>query len=588
MSALSTTQETFTVDKAIIKSLIFQQAGSIEKAAMELVMNEIDAKASAVHIDIDDDMKSLSVYGDGVGFKCREDITKLFGRFGFNHNTDEELARGRRYGTYGLGRAQILAFGACKWTTNNFVIEVDLYSDQEGDLPYAVNEFTQDQFRGTRVDVELKKPMTLWDRHNLERELKNMLKYTPQKVTLNGKQINQDPNKVKWTDKNDKIAFKSAPSQSTSGLTLYNDGVFIRTYPHSQFGVSGDLTSRNITFEVNMARNDVTQSLCPIWASLRDFLKPHREKKANKSLTNNDRIFLLRNFISGELSLAEIAKKRLFKDIAGKNSSFKMMFDHANNNFTLAPSKNSSLGEKLHNSHSAFVITPDWLGDMNFDSLEELFNSIKIAAETELEELLKKTQHSMLAYDLRYLLRSLKEVKVLDFSEISQGIDNTYTIIPADKLTKLQKIKLKGIERINLDVSASFNHGGTKRRIVVGESETAQAWTDSKTYIAIERELLDKAYSGGVKALTAIANIIIHEYCHDEASIGDHNHNGEFFQRYHDATMGLNYSPMVWAEDAFLTYFTARQKAGLGQSAGEIERASRGIHSKILAIVNKS
>jgi hypothetical protein len=32
MTTLSTTQETFTVDKAIIKSLIFQQAGSIEKA----------------------------------------------------------------------------------------------------------------------------------------------------------------------------------------------------------------------------------------------------------------------------------------------------------------------------------------------------------------------------------------------------------------------------------------------------------------------------------------------------------------------------------------------------------------------------
>lgn len=588
MTTLSTTQETFTVDKAIIKSLIFQQAGSIEKAIIELTMNELDAKASAVHIDIDNDMKGLSVYGDGVGFKSREDITKLFGRFGFNHNTDEELARERRYGTYGLGRAQILAFGACKWITNNFVIEVDLHSDQEGDLPYSVNEFAQDQFRGTRVDIKLKTALTLWERHNIERELKNMLKYTPQNVILNGKQINQDPNKIKWTDKNEKIAFKSAPSQSTCGLTLYNDGVLIRTYPHSQFGVSGDITSINTTFEVNMARNDVTQSLCPIWASLRSFLKPHREKKAKTSLTNNDRIFLLRNFISGELSLIEIVKKRLFKDIAGKNASFKMMFEHANSNFTLAPSKNSTLGERLHNSRSAFVITPDWLGDMNFDSLDELFDSIKVAAETELEEQLKKTKYGILIHELNDLLRSLKEVNVLDFSEMSKGINNTHTIIPNDKLTKLQKIKLKGINRLNLDVSNSFNHGGSIRQIIVGESDTSQAWTDSKTYIAIKRELLDNAYSGGVKGLTNLANIIIHEYCHDEASVGDHNHSGEFYQRYHDATMGLNYSPMVWSEDAFLTYFTARQKAGIGQSAGEIERASRGIHSKILTIVNKS
>lgn len=439
MTELSTTQETFTVDKAIIKSLIFQQAGSIEKAAMELVMNEIDAKSSAVHIDIDDDMSGLSVYGDGVGFKCRQDITKLFGRFGFNHNTDEELARDRRYGTYGLGRAQILAFGACKWVTNNFIIEVDLYSDQEGDLPYKVKEFTQDQFRGTKVEVSLKEPMSLWARHNLERELKNMLKYTPQKVLLNGKQINQDPKEIKWTDKNDKIAFKTAPSQSTNGLTLYNDGVFIRTYPHSQFGVSGDITSLDATFEVNMARNDVTQSICPIWATLRDFLKPHREKKAKKSLTNNDRIFLLRNFISGELPLKDIFTKRLFRDISGKNSSFKMMFDYSNFNFTLAPSKNSTLGENIHNNRSSFVFTPDWLGDMDFDSLDELFSSIKIAAETELKELQKVTSYGMAIYDLQYLLRNLEKVNIIDFSEVSKGMDDSRHLVPDDKLTKLQK-----------------------------------------------------------------------------------------------------------------------------------------------------
>lgn len=147
---------------------------------------------------------------------------------------------------------------------------------------------------------------------------------------------------------------------------------------------------------------------------------------------------------------------------------------------------------------------------------------------------------------------------------------------------------MKGIERLNVDVCFSFNHGGVKRRIVVGESGTSDAWTDSSTYIAINREILDEAYSGGVKGLTRIANILIHEYCHDEASIGDHNHNNEFYQRFHDAVTNRNYSPMVWSEDAFITYFTARQKAGIGQSSSEIERATRGVNSKIIAIVNKS
>lgn len=588
MKQVSTTQETFTVDKAIIKSLIFQQAGSIEKAAMELVMNEIDAKSSGVHIEIGDDMKSLCVYGDGVGFTSREDITKLFGRFGFNHTTEEELARGRRYGKYGLGRAQILAFGACKWITNNFTIDVDLHSDQEGDLPYEVAEFETEQFRGTRVEVKLNEAMSLWARNNLERELKTMLKYTPQKVTLNGKQINQDPNEVKWTDKNEQIAFKIAPSQSTNGLTIYNDGVFVRTYPHSQFGVSGELTSRNTTFEVNMARNDVTQSICPLWGSLKEFLKPHRERKTRKSLTDNDRIFQLNAFISGEMVFEEIRTKRLVKDILGKNSSIKMMMDHAANVYTLAPAKNSSLGETVHNSRAAFVVTPDWLGNMGFDSLEELFAAIELAATTELTELNKTQRYGTAVYELQNLIREIKSRKVVDFDTITEGMDDSHIILPDDQITKLQKLKLKGIERMNQEIFWLFRNENKKRRIVIGESETAEAWTDHLTYIAIERSLVDDAYSGGVKALTRIANLIIHEYCHDEPSIGDHNHNGEFFQRYHDATLSHNYSPMVWAEEAFLTYFTARQKAGLGQVSREIERANRGVHQKIIAIANKS
>tara|TARA_B100000508_G_scaffold139407_1_gene137412 strand:- start:77454 stop:79223 length:1770 start_codon:yes stop_codon:yes gene_type:complete len=589
MNQVSTTQETFTVDKAIIKSLIFQQAGSVERSILEVVMNELDAKASGVNIDIGDDMKSLCVYGDGVGFTSREDITKLFGRFGFNHTTDEELARNRRYGRYGLGRAQVLAFGACKWITNNFTIEVDLHSDQEGDLPYEVTEFEADQFRGTRVEVDLKEPMSLWARNNLERELKTMLKYTPQKVFLNGKQINQDPNEVKWTAKNKKIAFKISPSQSTNGLTIYNDGVFVRTYPHSQFGVSGELTSRNTTFEVNMARNDVTQSICPLWASLKEFLKPHRERKTRKSLTDNDRVFQLNAFISGEMALEEIRTKRLVKDITGKNSSLAMMMTHAGNVFTVAPSKNSTLGETVHNSRAAFVVTPDWLGNMGFDSLEELFAAIELAATTELTEITKTRHYGRDKYELDNLIREIKSRKVIEFDDITEGMDDSHVIIPDDKLTKLQKLKLKGIERMNQEIKyLLFPHENKKRSIVIGESETAQGWTDSLTYIAIERSLVDDAYSGGVKALTHIANIIIHEYCHDESSIGDHNHDGYFYQRYHDATMKDSYSPMVWAEEAFLTYFSARQKAGLGQVAREIERANRGVHQKIIAIANKS
>lgn len=587
MSHISNTQEVFTVDTAIIRSLIFQQAGSIEKACIELVMNEIDAQAKAVHIEIDDDMKCIRVYGDGIGFTSREDITKSFGRFGFSHKTDEEMARNRRYGKYGLGRAQIMAFGACQWTTNQFVIEVDLSEDQESNLPYRIKEFKDVQYRGCHVAVQLNKPMQLWNRNVLERELKMMLKYTPQQVTLNGKQINQNPATVKWTAKTDSLAFKSASGEATSGLAVYNDGVFIRNYPHSLFGVSGELTSTNVTFEVNMARNDITQSVCKLWESVRPFLKPFSEKK-KKSMSDDDREYRVRAFASGTLSYQEIANDRLVKDITGKLASFNMLIGHANAVITLAPSRHSSVGERIHRLRAAFVVSPDWLGNSDYDSLEEWLAAMQqaIAAEIDLN---KKSGRSN--YEVEVFARSLKTIKVVDFALLSKGINERHVVTPDDKVTLLQKIKLKGIEKINdavFDIVRSIASVSAKRRIVVGESETYSAWTDSLSYIALNRPLLDDAYSSGVKGLTHVVNVLIHEYCHDEGSLLDHCHGAEFYNRFHDVMMSSCYSPTVWAEDAFLTYFKARQKAGLGQVTSEVTKANRGIHHQVVAIVNKS
>jgi hypothetical protein len=589
MTQISETQEVFTVDTAIIRSLIFQQAGSIEKACIELVMNEIDAKANAVHIEIDDNMKGIRVLGDGVGFTSKDDIIKLFGRFGFSHKTDEEIARNRRYGKYGLGRAQILAFGACKWTTNQFVIEVDLSEDQESNLPYCIKEFKDVQYQGCRVEVQLNKPMQLWNRNVLERELKMMLKYTPQLITLNGKPINQDPSTVKWSAKTSSLAFKSASGDATNGLAIYNDGVFVRNYPHSQFGVSGDLTSLNTTFEVNMARNDITQSICKLWGSLREFLKPFSEKK-KPSMNDDDRAYRAQAFLAGTLTFAEIANDRLVKDITGKSASLKMMSGYANGILTVAPAKHSVVGDRVHRIRSAFVVSPDWLETMGFDSLPEFIVAAKQAVKTEIE-LREKDRKNVSMYDLKQFQRQLDTLSIVDFNKISQGLSPTHEIVPAGDVTPLQKIKLNGIEKLNdyvFTMVKAMSAVSQKRRIVIGRSETSTAWTDSMTYIALNKSLVDDAYSNGVKGVTHVISVLIHEYCHDEESLSDHCHGAEFYQRFHDAVMSQLYSPVVWSEDALLTYFKARQKAGLGQVASEVTRANRGIHQEVIAVVNKS
>lgn len=59
--------------------------------------------------------------------------------------------------------------------------------------------------------------------------------------------------------------------------------------------------------------------------------------------------------------------------------------------------------------------------------------------------------------------------------------------------------------------------------------------TDGSTYIAVNRDFLQKidaSYDG----FTTLGLLLVHEYCHDEASSETHVHSPEFYRRYHDAS----------------------------------------------------
>jgi hypothetical protein len=115
-------------------------------------MNEIDAKATTIDIRINNDLRNITVAGDGIGFTSIDDIDKLFGCFGFNHNTQEEKQRQRDFGRFGLGRGQIFAFGRTDWKTNEFGMTVDLkaFKDEAkgDDLPYEVTQYPEKQYEG--------------------------------------------------------------------------------------------------------------------------------------------------------------------------------------------------------------------------------------------------------------------------------------------------------------------------------------------------------------------------------------------------------------------------------------------------------
>ncbi|GGR13354.1 hypothetical protein GCM10008957_27890 [Deinococcus ruber] len=122
-SAPSTHTRKFIVSPAIIRNLIERQAGTLEKALMENVMNAIDAGATRVHVTLD--RHGYTVDDDGRGFESNDQIEQYFETFGFEHEGDA-LQAGRTYGTFGIGRGQQWHWASTVYRSRHFSMAVDI------------------------------------------------------------------------------------------------------------------------------------------------------------------------------------------------------------------------------------------------------------------------------------------------------------------------------------------------------------------------------------------------------------------------------------------------------------------------------
>jgi hypothetical protein len=562
----------FTVDPHIIIDLIFQQAGSVEKALLELVMNEIDAKASRIDIDISSDLQHLTVSGNGNGFTSMEDIDKLFGCFGFNHNTAEEKQRQRDFGRFGLGRGQIFAFGRTQWQTNEFGMTVDLQAFKESakgdDLPYEVKRYPTPLFQGCKVDISLYKSMSLYSRNQLERNLKDMIKYVKPQVFLNGQLMNEPMGSTVWSAQTDTLAFKVS-SGAQSGLSVYNKGVFVRSYGHSQFGISGVLTSTSEAFDVNMARNDIQQATCALWQQIPELVKPFREKQQRrKTLTDDDRLFIVQQILAGEAEYADFGQKKLFQLASGNYASFSELSKHAGGVVTMPPSIPSLKGESLHSRKMALVLSCDYVKRLGFNTPEALFDALRDA-------LTIRGKDYRADYRFRGIASDLKNLTIQPFSVLEKALESNHEIVPESEQTPTEKIKLRALQALNL-VAAELTQQKS-RKLLLGISETANGWTDGMTYIAIEKDILRKLFNNGATSLGKVLPLLVHEYCHQEDSMSDHGHDAGFDRRMRNAferMMYINETPAKTFE-VYKTYFAARRKAELPIPAQELERVYR-------------
>ena len=172
----------FEVSSTIMRYVIENQAGSIEKAILETVMNAVDAKADNVPVRFEGPSK-LAIEDDGHGLRTREEVRKHFGVFGFDHQTDDEQAYGRQLGKFGIGRGQIFAFAATRWLTNQFEMEVDIRNKA---LVFKLTEHDDKLVQGCTIVADMYDPMTRMATAAAINLIKKQTRYAPVNAFVNG------------------------------------------------------------------------------------------------------------------------------------------------------------------------------------------------------------------------------------------------------------------------------------------------------------------------------------------------------------------------------------------------------------------
>lgn len=499
----------------LIHQVIYNQAGSIQKALLEYIMNSVDANATKIEINLEDNGINYSIKDDGDGFgdknytleekkKC---IDEVFGHLGFDHGSDEDNYR--VYGKFGIGRAQLWAFSKNSWHTHDMTMDVDI---KNNGLEYEITQIDK-YFKGCSIVGEFYDRILPNEIILIKRELSLMSAFAPIEVYFNGTKINKKMSDIK---SNINIPNIHVELKRTSGLKVYNQGVFVREFPNYLFGVGGIVCSDiGYPFELNAARNDILQSRCKLWKVLKKTMDLYLGKETKKTkITDEIRKTIITKIAAGDYGELdyngyEYLKKPLFKMI---NNRYISIMDFVNNksHFTITKLKSDALAEKIHSEGVYKVLLQEFTDFMGVNE----------------EDFCEKLKEVFLNINKK------RSVNYTPLEKLKEDKDDSLITIEDKKLTKRQKLFLEAINLSN--VHNPLLKGREKRKILLGKSERANAWTNGKTYIVLNEDLVKDLDRGAGYALKII-NLLIHEYNHDD----DNNdlHSIDFYENYHNQTI---------------------------------------------------
>jgi len=498
----------FQMHPKLLVDVIKRQAGSIQKAILEGVMNSIEAEASMVLVDITN--RQVTIQDDGKGFRSMQEIEQFFETFGQPHDASENKV----WAQFRMGRGQMFAFGKNHWRTGNFEMTVDINSMANTALGYDLRQ-AKDTHKGCHIQIDLYEPLSDRDVNECKRELERSVAYVKCPVLVNGVDVAQNPEKCKWDDDSNENAYIKLSNSDFKGLSIYNLGVLVCEIRRHEIGIGGTVVSKK-RLDVNFARNDIIRS-DPTWKRIKETIEKAaglQTVKEKRTLTPAEREAMILAFLDGDKSV-QIWKMRLIEDTNGKSYSM-------------------SMAQKF----LKFTIATKW--DRVADKIMQ--QGIALCINVENAELFSPRHPEKMFKVIAQITNSYGGggMEYVPYKELAKTIDSQHHILPTDKLRLEDRLWIDFCQMMVADYNYRHNNEDRRRKIVIGESETADAWTDGSTYVALNRgklPALRNQRSGcvDIQSIGKVAVLLAHEFAHvDERSDNDHVHDEEFYKRFHD------------------------------------------------------
>jgi len=513
MSESTTETRGFRMHPKLLFDVIQRQAGTLGKAVLEGVMNSVDAKATECHVKLTRD--GVEISDNGQGFRNRQEIENWFEVFGQPHEDSEQKV----YGNFRMGRGQLFAFGKNEWWSNVFHMDVDI---KNKGLDYDLTENGQVR-EGCTVSVDLYDQLSRTDQDSIEREIRMYCKYAPIPVYLNEELISVDPETEKWDYETEDAYIRI---KNSGGLAVYHLGVYIMEYGAYRFGVGGTIVAKK-QLKLNFARNDVLVSKCSVWRRIeKHFRETADDVIRKKPMNESARERMSIQMMNGELSRDDIMNRKLITAVTGRQYSLSDLAPHNikykyGGRVAVAP-KGDMWGDRAMKQGLAFVVATVTLERFGIMDLKKLWARLK---EIRLENSDQDWDWS-----------------VCDMDDIYADRDASWTPLETKELKPREKMWIRVLDGMSYTINQHIERSkadrrwtewAKTRRVGIGISPCALAWTDGQSYVFFERNYLaDLDFN--LAGLMEVAHTMLHEYCHSTPDSESHTHSQEFYEKYHD------------------------------------------------------